>query len=160
MFTTENAAEMGRKGAEAAVAARRQQMIAVAEAMAADQMMATFEGRTLARVRLQLDKVFEAFVIEADKSNSDASKLDRLASAQARLSEQERILSGRPMPGSLRPTTKATKPRISDMESPEPASSVIHTPTNSVPVQPVEAQTIPDSQAIDPEPIPDVPPVV
>jgi hypothetical protein len=33
----------------------------------------------------------------------DPQKLDRLASAQARLSEQERILDGRPLPGSRRP---------------------------------------------------------
>jgi hypothetical protein len=41
-------------------------------------------------------------MIEAEK---DAQKLDRLASASAKLSEQERILDGRPLPGSRRPTS-------------------------------------------------------
>jgi hypothetical protein len=33
----------------------------------------------------------------------DPQRLDRLASAQSKLSEQERILAGRPLPGSRKP---------------------------------------------------------
>ncbi len=38
---------------------------------------------------------------------TDPQKLDRLASAQTRLAEQERIMSGRPLPGSRRPGKEA-----------------------------------------------------
>jgi len=49
-------------------------------------------------VKLQLDRVDGMVMTE-----KDPQKLDRLASAQARLAEQERIMSGRPLPGSMRP---------------------------------------------------------
>lgn len=52
----------------------------------------------LIRVRKQLNKI-DGLI----ESEEDPSKLDRLASAQARLSEQERQLSGRPLPGTLKP---------------------------------------------------------
>jgi hypothetical protein len=42
--------------------------------------------------------------LDADEFDRDSSQaVDRLSAAQARLSEQERILAGRPLPGSLRP---------------------------------------------------------
>jgi hypothetical protein len=59
---------------------------------------ALFIAKRLARVRKQLDRIDGMIEKEIDPM-----KLDRLASAQARLAEQERILAGRPMPGSLRP---------------------------------------------------------
>lgn len=49
-------------------------------------------------MREQLDRLDTMLLAE-----KDAQKLDRLASAQLRLSEQERILAGRPLPGSRRP---------------------------------------------------------
>lgn len=57
----------------------------------------------LMRVRRQLDRIDRMMMTE-----SDAQKLDRLASAQARLSEQERTLAMRPAPGSLRPKGTTT----------------------------------------------------
>jgi hypothetical protein len=65
-----------------------------------------FIAKRLARVRKQLDRLDG--MIEKE---TDPMKLDRLASAQARLAEQERILAGRPMPGSFRP--KKTPERAS-----------------------------------------------
>lgn len=55
--------------------------------------------KRLVRVRKQLSKLDQLI-----ESELDPQKLDRLASAQSRLSEQERILAGRPLPGSHRPT--------------------------------------------------------
>jgi hypothetical protein len=52
----------------------------------------------LERVRLQLDRV-DKMMMEED----DPQRIDRLASAQMRLAEQERILAGRPLPGSRKP---------------------------------------------------------
>jgi hypothetical protein len=64
-----------------------------------------YKALRLIRVRKQLDRIDEMMMAEVDPS-----KLDRLASAQARLSEQERILVGRPLPGSLKPiNTKPSK---------------------------------------------------
>ena len=58
---------------------------------------------TLMRVRRQMEK-FQDMMMEEE----DPQKLDRLASAFAKLAEQERILDNRPLPGSHRP--KAPKP--------------------------------------------------
>ncbi len=57
-----------------------------------------YAEQRLMRVRAQLDRLDKMLMEE-----SDPQKLDRLAAASMRLSEQERILAGRPMPGSLRP---------------------------------------------------------
>lgn len=59
----------------------------------------------LLRVRKQLNKI-DGMIEE----ELDPAKLDRLASAQARLSEQERQLANRPLPGTLKPQSpKRTK---------------------------------------------------
>lgn len=59
--------------------------------------------RRLTRVRGQLDRLDVMMQTE-----TDPQKLDRLASAQAKLAEQERQLAGRPLPGSLRPSNRPT----------------------------------------------------
>ena len=55
-------------------------------------------------VRSQLGLVDAAILKEAGKDYPDGQRLNWLAAAQERLAEQERVLAGRPMPGSLRPT--------------------------------------------------------
>ena len=57
-----------------------------------------FCEKRIARVRKQLERI-DAMIAQ----ETDPQRLDRLASAQSRVSEQERILSGRPLPGSQRP---------------------------------------------------------
>ena len=136
VFTAETASEMGRKGAEIANLVIKQRKLDAElrrlEEEKAAALIETYEGKTLMRVRLQLDKVFQAFMEESDKSNPDAAKLDRLASAQARLGEQERQLAGRPMPGSLKPTqqkqskartTHAAPSIVESAESPQSAAN-------------------------------------
>jgi hypothetical protein len=61
----------------------------------------SFPQIRLVRVRKQLNRLDEMMMTE-----NDAQKLDRIASAAARLAEQERQLAGRPMPGSLRPRSE------------------------------------------------------
>jgi len=68
-----------------------------------------------ARVRLQLERIDDMMMKE-----TDPQRLDRLASAQNRLSEQERILDGRPLPGSNRPAA-ARRPRGDDLPAAPPA---------------------------------------
>lgn len=67
-----------------------------------------FTTERIARVRRQLRMIDS--LIDHER---DPQRLDRLASAQLRLSEQERVLSGRPLPGSRRPgrerTTRETR---------------------------------------------------
>ena len=70
------------------------------QALVKNEALNDFNATRLLRVREQLTKLDA--MIEAEK---DAQKLDRLASASAKLSEQERILDGRPLPGSRRPTS-------------------------------------------------------
>ena len=62
--------------------------------------------RRLGRVRAQLDLVDKAFEAEATKATPDGQRLNWFAQAQERLSEQERLLSGRPLPGSWRPVNE------------------------------------------------------
>jgi DNA-binding protein H-NS len=121
-FTPEIAAEMGRKS-RVIVAQRRQQLEEAAdiikqlkentpdrsaEAVASNQ----YVQETLTRTRIQLDRLF--VLMDAE---TDPQKLDRLASAIARLAEQERQLSNRPLPGSLKPSQ--AKPRRSAEIEPE-----------------------------------------
>lgn len=61
----------------------------------------SYTGDRLSRVRSQLDRLDVMMQTE-----TDPQRLDRLASAQAKLAEQERQLAGRPLPGSLRPSNR------------------------------------------------------
>ncbi len=48
-------------------------------------------------------------MLSGEAAKLDGQAIDRMASAKSRLYEIERVLAGRPTPGSLRPT--AEKPR-------------------------------------------------
>jgi hypothetical protein len=72
-----------------------------------------FRLARLAIVRAQLVKIDKMFWNE-----SDPQKLDKLASATTRLSEQERILSRTTLPGTDRPR-QGKRPAISDEPLPE-----------------------------------------
>lgn len=65
-----------------------------------------YVSRRLARVRAHLGLVDKAFETEATKVTPDGQRLNWLAQAQERLAEQERILDGRPLPGSRRPSAE------------------------------------------------------
>lgn len=94
-FTTETASEMGRKS-RIIVAQRKQQLEEAADIIrnlkelspdrSADSAASSqYVQDTLSRTRKQLDRLFELMAAE-----EDPQKLDRLASAIARLAEQER----------------------------------------------------------------------
>lgn len=80
------------------------------EAILATQAALFCEKRIL-RVRKQLDSI-DAMIAQ----ETDPQRLDRLASAQSRVSEQERILSGRPLPGSQRPRQTKVKQQHNTVE--------------------------------------------
>jgi hypothetical protein len=91
-FTRENAAEFTKKGLIARAANRKARLEKLA--ISADP----YVNERLSRVRAQLERIDSMMEEELDPQ-----RLDRLASAQARLSAQEFALAGRPQPGSRRP---------------------------------------------------------
>ena len=107
-FTSANSREFAVKSRESRRIAKiaRDQLLANAIVIAAKiPEHPTYLTERLARVRLQLDRIDEMMLTE-----NDPSKLDRLASAQMRLAEQERLLCDRPLPGSRKPLAeKASK---------------------------------------------------
>ena len=86
-----------------------------------------FVQSRLDRVRAQLDLIDSRIKEQCEKEIPDGQTLNWLCSAQARLSEQERQLAGRPMPGSLKPASPRSKDRndwgslASLTQEPEPA---------------------------------------
>lgn len=94
-ITTENARKMQERGTETRREKKRQKLL-----MQED----TFRNERLFQVREQLRKV-DAMI----RTETDPQRLDRLASAQARLSAQEFALAGRPMPGAFRPVKERAK---------------------------------------------------
>lgn len=77
-------------------------------------------SQRLFRVRVQLDLVDAQIKAEATKSSPDGQVLNWLCAAQERLSEQERILADRPLPGSRRPTAIKGKVKAGSVEPSEP----------------------------------------
>jgi len=71
---------------------------------------AVYVARELRQVRQQIDRLNGMLDQEADPV-----RLDRLCSAITRLSERERQLAGRPLPGSLRPTKQKEIPPVWDL---------------------------------------------
>ena len=106
LFTKANAKEMSARGnaAKAVAKQKREELIAKANGNAPLQPDEIYRNGRLMRVRGQLEKL-DAML----EKESDAQRLDRLASAQARVSVQEFALAGRPMPGSRRPGRERPK---------------------------------------------------
>lgn len=88
--------------------------------------MESYAAGKLNRVREQLRRLDDLLDTE-----TDPQKLDRLASAIARLSEIERQFSNRPMPGSLRPVPpqRSIRPAagrvVELMPPPEPQATIV-----------------------------------
>lgn len=70
-----------------------------------------YASRLLVRVRGEIDAILDALVVERQKKDGpDPARIDRLASAFARLAEAERQLSDRPLPGTKRPPSPTKSP--------------------------------------------------
>jgi hypothetical protein len=93
---------------------------ALAQATAEDQDI--FRNRRLIRVRKQLDLIDQLIEDEMAKDEPDAGKLDRMANSALRLNEQERQLSNRSLPPTLKAGTVKPARRSTNSEAPEPAS--------------------------------------
>lgn len=137
LITTETARIMAAKSVQARKdAANRKEAAPVQTPVPTEQQAGDYLQDRLSRVRLQLDKIDKMMMTE-----TDPQKLDRLASAQARLAEQERLLSGRPLPGSLKPSSRqqSKQPRIEPLPD-EPACG-LNTTTGSISPGPQKPST-------------------
>ena len=101
LFTASNAAQMARRSWEVRKAEAIIQPIPApiqSPPAQAENHADDFIAQRLVRVRKQLDRI-DAMIEEED----DPQRLDRLAAASMRLSDQEFALSNRPKPGNRRP---------------------------------------------------------
>jgi hypothetical protein len=117
-----------------------------------------YQASRLSRTRAQIELLNTLLEREATKTRPDAGQLDRLASALERLSELERILDGRPMPGTMRPGS-APPPRAAG-PPPRPAPPVVLQvvqETASSPEPSTPPATSPPSSSSPPPPTPPPP---
>lgn len=103
-FTRDTAAINARKSTVSREANRKARL--ALNALALDPYVKS----RLIRVREQLEKIDSMMAEE-----TDPQRLDRLASAQARLSVQEFALANRPMPGSRRPGRETPTKRAGEV---------------------------------------------
>jgi hypothetical protein len=96
-------------------AARKLEAIPPVEIETEEATADEFRRTRLARVRAQLTKIDSMLTKE-----TDAAKLDRLASAAIRLNEQERQLSNRSLPPTLKANSVPARKRSSPGSAPEP----------------------------------------
>ena len=95
-----------RSVASRAIASQRRKEQPKAEPLpkpAAVQAVDDYAQAVLERTRTQLDLVAQRITEELESDMPDTRRLRDLADAQHKLSEQERILAGRPLPGSKKP---------------------------------------------------------
>jgi hypothetical protein len=98
LFTADNAVEMGRRSAEIKKQRKEHPPAPPAAPVVIEQPTDDFTGSRLARTREQMVKL-DGMIADCE----DAKELKALCDALARLSEIERVLAGRPLPGALRP---------------------------------------------------------
>lgn len=134
-FTPANAREMALRSVLARKAAKdAENSQAPNESLQATEQSEDYTEQRLTRTRKQIDMLSDAL-----EEEDDPQRIDRLASAIARLSEIERQLANRPLPGSLKPSSKPSRGQSYPTLDPRPIEPVPGpaTTTNSVPpVQP------------------------
>ena len=124
LITSETAREFSAKG-NAVLAARRAERLNARIDPEKPRVIPenTFQSETLARVRKQI-KVAQDNIDDGFKKH-DSKAVKEWTDSLARLNEIERQLSGRPMPGSLKPSAPKNPRRSADPEpefepAPEP----------------------------------------
>jgi len=100
-----------------------------------------FIAQRLVRVRKQLDRI-DAMIEEED----DPQRLDRLAAASMRLSDQEFALSNRPKPGNRRPgPERGPKSQSGAFWGSNPAQQTASPPAQAQPETPTPEEPSQDS---------------
>lgn len=113
-ITAENAAEIARNGWVLRKARKEQEEAQKLSPSVEQQEADNRRKLRLLRIRKQQDRIDGMLLVE-----TDPAKLDRLASAAARLNEQERQLSNRSLPPVLKASPAPRKSRATD-PIPEP----------------------------------------
>lgn len=124
LFTKENAAEMGRRSAEAKKTLKLESaepaIPTVVSIQSTDEStVPTYAEKRLTRIRIQLNTLDCRLEVELMRAKPDTRAIKELIDAQYRLAEQERFLDGRPAPGQFRPELKRqsrSSPRL-DMDT-------------------------------------------
>jgi hypothetical protein len=120
-----------------------------------------YASQILARTRLQLDLVAKGILDELSRPKPDSRRLRDLSDAQRHLAEQERILAGRPLPGSRRPR-EDRNPATAEPAWPVPTGpatqDVTHEPVQPTAIEPPPTQGI--SLPAEPVPTPSPPMIV
>ncbi len=114
-FNAANAREMAARSVALRRAAREERAAKAALLAEEAENSADYPAMRLTRVRKQLNRIDELLL-----SEDDPAKLDRLAAASMRLAEQERILAGRPLPGSLKPQAVRSRRQTQSFEPLDP----------------------------------------
>ena len=139
LFNHENAAIIGRRGALARWT--RPPQLAIPDPLPPPLPTDEYANKALARTRSQLDLCAQCILDELQRKSPDSRRLRDLSDAQAKLAEQERILSGRPLPGSRNPS-KETKEKPVDYWTTRPAFSVLPDPAYQVSAADVSAPAV------------------
>ena len=138
LITSENArqlADIGRANTKARIQKLRETVDIALKNPALD-----FNERTLSRVRVQMDSVADEIDKELLRTVPDSKRLKELTDSFDRLSDRERILAGRPLPGSRKPAPERSEKRSSRMADPSPVSEAPveqPRPVQPEPVKPV-----------------------
>ena len=129
LFTPETARIAGYKSV-ASRAEKRERKLAAALAplQTPPPMLDEYTKLRLVCVREQLAHVDKAILRESSKDYPDGQRLNWLAAAQERLSDQERILAGRPLPGSRRPAQERAPRRQTSEILTRPGSTTKYIP--------------------------------
>lgn len=106
------------------------ELAALAVAQAEPGADTSYQAKRLARVRLQLDRLSD--MLDKEK---DPRLIDRLTAAIDRLGKHEQFLSGRPGPGTLKPSSKPAKPSRREV-APQPLPVVEQTKPVHDPLEP------------------------
>lgn len=122
LFSRENAAEMAKRAAAVKLARKEAGLLGLLTPEIEAQNADNYRKLRLLRARKMLDKLDEKIFAELDAEETDAAALDRLASAALRFNEQERQLSNRSLPPTLKAGTVKPARRATNSEAPEPAS--------------------------------------
>lgn len=102
----------------------------IANAKANTENSEVFLASVLARVRKQISDTLTSL----DEDNLEPIDRERLSRSLGVLLEQDRQLSNRPLPGTLKPSSKPAKQSRTSYPEPEPQYSVIHEAPKPVPV--------------------------
>lgn len=122
LFTAENAAEMAKRSHLNRTSNPADNFRANGKPHAADKFLTDELARVRKQIKMLNDRIdaeVEACPVGKDGVERDNSQaIDRLASAIARLSERERQLANRPLPGSYKPQVQRTKRSYAQTEQP------------------------------------------